>query len=64
MMMKISTVLAELELNCVSVNAHSTKDRMSVMTLGIEIRSTEELQRAMTRINGISGVENVTRTTN
>lgn len=64
MMMKISTVLAELELNCVSVNAHSTKERMSVMTLGIEIRTTEELQRAMTRINGISGVENVTRTTN
>ncbi len=64
MMMKISTVLAELELNCVSVNAHSTKERMSVMTLGIEIRTTEELQRAMTRINGISGVESVTRTTN
>ncbi|MBQ7986258.1 MAG: bifunctional (p)ppGpp synthetase/guanosine-3',5'-bis(diphosphate) 3'-pyrophosphohydrolase [Clostridia bacterium] len=64
MMMKISTVLAELELNCVSVNAHSTKERMSIMTFGIEIRTTEELQRAMTRINGISGVESVTRTTN
>ncbi len=64
MMMKISTVIAELELNCVSINAKSTKDRMSVMTLGIEIRSTEELQRAITRINGVSGVESVTRTTN
>jgi len=64
MMMKISTVIAELELNCVSINAKSTKDRMSVMTMGIEIRSTEELQRAITRINGISGVESVTRTTN
>lgn len=64
MMMKISTVLAELELNCVSVNAKSTKDRMSVMTLGIEIHSTEELKKAMTRINGISGVESVARTTN
>ena len=63
MMMKISTVIAELDLNCVSINAKSNKDRLSVMTLGIEIRSTEELQRAITRINGISGVESVTRTT-
>lgn len=64
MMMKISTVLAELELNCVSVNAKSSKERTSVMTLGIEIRTTEELEKAMTRLNGISGVESVTRTTN
>ena len=64
MMMKISTVLAELELNCVSVNAKATKDRMSVMTLGVEIRTTEELEKAMTRLNGISGVVSVTRTTN
>ena len=64
MMMKISTVIAELELNCVSINANSSKDNMSAMTLGIEIRSTEELQKAITRINGISGVESVSRTTN
>ena len=64
MMMKISTVIAELDLNCVSINANSAKDNMSAMTLGIEIRSTEELQKAITRINGISGVESVSRTTN
>ncbi len=64
MMMKISTVIAELELNCVSINAKSTKDRMSVMNIGVEIRTTEELEKAMTRLNGISGVESVTRTTN
>ena len=64
MMMKISTVIAELELNCVSINANSSKDNMSAMTLGIEIRSTEELQKAIARINGISGVESVSRTTN
>ena len=64
MMMKISTVIAELDLNCVSINANSAKDNMSSMTLGIEIRSTEELQKAITRINGISGVESVSRTTN
>ncbi len=64
MMMRITTVLAELNLNCVSVNARSTKDHMSVMTFGIEIHSTDELQRAMNRVGGISGVVNVTRTTN
>ena len=64
MMMRITTVLAELNLNCVSVNARSTKDHMSVMTFGIEIHSTEELQKAINRIGGISGVASVTRTTN
>ena len=64
MMMRITTVLAELDLNCVSINARSTKDHMSVMTFGIEIHSTEELQKAMNRIGGISGVTSVTRTTN
>lgn len=63
MMMKITTVLAELELNCASINARSTKDRKSVMTFGVEIHSTEELKKAMARIGCISGVTSVTRTT-
>ncbi|MBO5059880.1 MAG: bifunctional (p)ppGpp synthetase/guanosine-3',5'-bis(diphosphate) 3'-pyrophosphohydrolase [Clostridia bacterium] len=64
MMMKVTTVLAELSMNCVSINARSTKDGMSVMTFGVEIQGTEELKKAMTRIGGISGVVDVTRTTN
>ncbi len=64
MMMKVSTVLAELSMNCTSVNARSTKDRISVMTFGVEIQGTEELKKAMNRISAIPGVISVTRTTN
>ena len=64
MMMRITTVLAELDLNCVSINARSTKGHMSIMTFGIEIHSTDELSKAMNRISSIPGVASVTRTTN
>lgn len=64
MMMKVSTILAELSLNCVSVNARALKDKMSVMTIGIEIHTTDELNRAITRISQISGVISVSRTKN
>ncbi len=64
MMMHVTTVLAELALNCVSVNARATKDRRSVMTFGVEIHGTEELKKAISKISQIPGVIEVTRTTN
>ncbi len=64
MMMKISTVIAEMQMNCVSVNARRTKDGMSVMTFGVEIHSSDELKKIMNKISGIPGVNDVTRTTN
>lgn len=64
MMMHVTTVLAELSLNCVSINARALKGGMSVMTFGVEIHGTEELQRAMTKISQLSGIIEVTRTTN
>ncbi len=64
LMMKISTVLADMGLNCVSVNARRLKDKTSVMTFGVEISDTEALKKAMTRISQISGVIEVQRTTN
>jgi len=64
MMMKISTVLADMRLNCVSINARRLKNKTSVMTFGIEITDTEDLTKAMTKIGQISGVITVERTTN
>ncbi len=64
MMMHITTVLADLKLNCVSINARSQKDKTSVMTFGIEISDTEDLKRAMNKISQIPGVMTVDRTTN
>ena len=64
MMMHVTTVLAELSLNCVSINARALKGGLSVMTFGVEIHSTEELQKAMMKISQIPGIIEVTRTTN
>ncbi len=64
MMMHVTTVFAELSLNCVSINARALKGGMSVMTFGVEIHGTDELQKAMTKISQLSGVLEVTRTTN
>lgn len=64
MMMRISTVIADLGLNCVSVNARRLKNKMSIMTFGLEISDTGDLTRAITRISQISGVTDVKRTTN
>lgn len=64
MMMKISTIIADIGLNCASINARKLKNKTSVMTFGIEITDTEDLKHAITRISQISGVTNVERTTN
>lgn len=64
LMLKISTVLADLKINCASINARTFKNKTSVINLGLEISDTEDLKRAVTRIDAISGVISVTRTTN
>ncbi len=64
LMMRASTILADLGLNCVSINARALKDKMSVMTFGVEIHNTEDLRKAMLRISQLAGVTDVSRTTN
>lgn len=63
-MMRITAVIADMGIECVSINARRMKNRTSIMTFGLEISDTEDLKRAMTKISQISGVSNVTRTTN
>ncbi len=64
MMMTVSSAINELDINCVSITARVTKKGMAVMNFGLEITSTADLKKAMTKIRQISGVRNVTRTTN
>ncbi|MDD6214014.1 MAG: bifunctional (p)ppGpp synthetase/guanosine-3',5'-bis(diphosphate) 3'-pyrophosphohydrolase [Firmicutes bacterium] len=64
MMMQITTVLADLQMNCDSINARKLRDGSSVMTFGLEISGTDELKKAITRISNIPGVSSVVRTTN
>ena len=63
-MMRITAVIADMGIECVSINARRMKDRTSVMTFGLEISDTDDLNRAITKISQISGVSSVTRTTN
>ena len=63
-MMRITAVIADMGIECVSINARRIKNRNSVMTFGLEISDTDDLKRAITRISQISGVLSVTRTTN
>ncbi|MBR4720158.1 MAG: bifunctional (p)ppGpp synthetase/guanosine-3',5'-bis(diphosphate) 3'-pyrophosphohydrolase [Clostridia bacterium] len=63
-MMKITAVIADMGIECVSINARKMKNRTSVMTFGLEISDTDDLKRAMTKISQISGVSSVSRTTN
>lgn len=64
MLLKITTVLADLKINCASINARTFKNKTSVIDLGLEISDTNDLKRAVTRISQIPGVLSVNRTTN
>lgn len=63
-MMKITAVIADMGIECVSINARKMKNKTTVMTFGLEISDTDDLKRAMTKISQIAGVSSVSRTTN
>ncbi len=62
MMMEVTTVLADLKINCVSITARVTKNHIGIMTLGLEISDTSDVKRASNRIRQIQGVISVSRT--
>lgn len=64
MMMRITTVLAELNLNCTTINARALKNKTSVMTFSLEISDTDQLKKAKMKIAQLPGVMSVSRTTN
>ena len=63
-MMRITAVISDMGIECVSINARKLKNKTSVMTFGLEISDTDDLKRAITKISQISGVLDVQRTTN
>ena len=64
LMMEVTTVLADLKINCVSISARVTKNHIGIMTIGLEINDAADIKRASNKIRQISGVINVTRTKN
>lgn len=63
-MTTVSAVFTEFKINCASITARVTKKGSAIMTFGLEISDSSDLKRAVTKIRQISGVRNVTRTTN
>lgn len=64
MMMSVTTVLADLKINCVSVEARVTKNKVGIMNIGLEINDTQDIKKATNRIKQIPGVISVSRTKN
>lgn len=64
MMTAVSAAFPEMKINCVSITARVTKKGTALMTFGLEINDTADLKKIADKIRRISGVKNVTRTTN
>lgn len=61
MMMNISACLADLKINCASIDSRITKKGLAVMNFGLEISSTADMKRVMNKIKQIPGVISVSR---
>lgn len=63
MMMNVSACLADLKINCASIESRITKKGMAIMNFSLEISDTADVKRAMNKIKQIPGVISVTRKT-
>ena len=64
MMMAVSTVLADLKINCASFTARVTKNRIGIMNVALEITDTSDVKKAANKIKDLPGVISVSRTKN
>ncbi len=62
MMMAVATVLTELKINCVSMDARVTKAKTGLMNIGLEISDASDMKRIITKIKQVPGVMSVSRT--
>ena len=64
MMMAVTSILSEMKINCVTINAKPTKKGYATMTLGIEIRDAGTMTKVINKIRVIPGVLSVSRLKN
>lgn len=64
MMMSITSVITEMKINCVSIDARVTKQKKGIITLGLEISDSADIKKAVSKIKQIEGVISVSRTRN
>lgn len=62
MMMAVTSVLTELKINCVSMDARVTKAKTGLMNIGLEISDASDMKRIITKIKQVPGVMSVSRT--
>ena len=62
MMMAVTTVLTELKINCVSMDARVTKAKTGIMNIGLEISDASDMKKVITKIKQIPGIIAVSRT--
>lgn len=63
MMMNISACLADLKINCSSIDSRTTKKGIAIMNFGLEISDASDVKKAMNKIKQIPGVMSVMRKT-
>ena len=63
MIMNITACLADLKINCSSINSRSIKNGTAIITFGLEISNADDIKKAMNKIRQIPGVISVSRKT-
>ena len=61
MMMNISACLADLKINCSSIESRVSKNGMAIMNFGLEITDASAIKRIMNKIKQVPGVISVSR---
>ena len=61
MLMNVSACIADLKLNCASIESRIAKNGIAIMHFGLEISDASDLKRAMNKIKQIPGVISVSR---
>ena len=64
MLTTISAAIADLKINCVSIAARVNKKGTGIITFGLEITGTQDMERVIKRVRQIPGVQSVNRVTN
>lgn len=64
MMMAVTAVLTEMKINCVSIEARVTKNKVGIMNIGLEINDASDVKKAVNKLKQVPGVINVSRTKN
>lgn len=62
MMLNVTAAITELKINCVSMDARITKNKMGLMNIGLEICDASDMKKVITKIKQIPGVMSVSRT--